>query len=71
MPNIDPDHTRMAFGFMILGILGMLALFFGLGKVEEKTSYGLIPIITALVTIAGAFAQWAFSNKPPKPPDSK
>jgi hypothetical protein len=64
----------MLFGLGILLILGVLATVFGVGHVEEKTSYGLMPIITTLSTLAGAFAQWAFGQwreekpKPPEPP---
>ena len=57
------DFTRMCFGFSLLIILAGLALAIALGKVEEKTSYGLMPLLTSLATLAGGFAQWAFSSK--------
>lgn len=57
------DTLRMIFGFSLLLILAGLALAIALGKVEEKTSYGLMPLLTALATLAGGFCQWAFTSK--------
>jgi hypothetical protein len=57
------DVLRMIFGFSLLLILAGLALAIAVGHVEEKTSYGLMPLLTALATLAGGFAQWAFSSK--------
>lgn len=56
------DTLRMVFGFSLLVIMACLALAIALGRVEEKTSYGLMPLLTALSTLAGGFAQWAFSS---------
>lgn len=72
MMKPNSDVLRMIFGFSLLMILAGLALAIALGKVEEKTSYGLMPLLTALATLAGGFAQWAFSGnkesgKPDKP----
>jgi len=53
----------MIFGFSLLLILAGLALAIALGRVEEKTSYGLMPLLSALSVLAGMFAQWAFSAK--------
>lgn len=50
-------------GFCILFVLGILALVIALGKVEERTSYGLLGIITPLTTLAGAFVGWAFGKQ--------
>lgn len=61
------DTQRMIFGFSLLLILAVLALFIALGHVEEKTSYGLMPLLTTLSTLAGGFAQWAFSAGGKKP----
>ncbi len=55
--------SRMIFGFCLLTILAGLATAIALGKVEEITSYGLMPLLTTLSTLAGAFAQWAFNHK--------
>lgn len=60
---IKTDTLRMIFGFCILLILAGLALAIAMGNVEEKTSYGLMPLLTALATLSGGFAQWAFSSK--------
>lgn len=66
--GMQRDTPRMIFGFSLLLILAGLAAAIALGKVEEKSSYGLMPLLTALATLAGSFAQWAFSRKddPPK-----
>ncbi len=56
------DLLRMVFGFSLLLILAGLALAIAVGHVEEKTSYGLMPLLTALATLSGGFAQWAFST---------
>jgi len=54
------DRLKMIFGLVLLVSLVGLAVAFGLGKIEEKTSYGLMPIITTLSTLAGLFGGWAF-----------
>lgn len=61
--KITPDVQRMIFGFLLLIILASLTARVALGRVEEATSYGLMPLITTLSTLSGAFAQWAFSGK--------
>ncbi len=61
--KLSPEMQRMVFGFILLGIMAALAAAIALGHVEEKTSYGLMPLLTTLSTLAGAFAQWAFSHK--------
>lgn len=64
MPRLTMDQLRMVFGFIILFILALLAGVISLGHVEEKTSYGLSEIITALATLGGSFGQWAFGQRP-------
>ncbi len=59
----DRDTQRMIFGYSLLMIVAFLAAAIALDHVEEKTSYGLIPLLTSLATLAGSFAQWAFSSK--------
>ncbi len=54
---------RMIFGFCFLIILAGLIGVVALGKVEESTSHGLMPLVTTLSTIGGMFAQWAFGSK--------
>lgn len=61
--KFSPDMQRMIFGFGLLAIIAGLAVAIALGHVEERTSYGLMPLLTALATLAGGFAQWAFSRK--------
>jgi hypothetical protein len=59
-----------AFGFAVLLVLGFLGVRVALGKVEEASSYGLLPIITSLSTLAGGFATWmttAIMRTSPKP----
>ena len=48
-------------GVLVTGLLGM-AVMFGLGKVEEQTSFGLTQVITIVSTIALGWAQWAFPH---------
>lgn len=53
----------MIFGFtIVLSIVG-LAVMIALGKVEENTSHGLMPLVTALAAIGGNFSAWAFGTK--------
>ena len=61
--KLSSDQQRMIFGFLLLIILATLTARVALGRVEEATSYGLMPLITCLATLSGAFAQWAFSGK--------
>lgn len=68
--EIDP---RMVFGFGILIVIAALAVVIALGTVRMETSYGLNIVLGSLATLAGGFAQWAFSsssqrNGGPKPP---
>ncbi len=53
-------RLKMLYGFLLLLLLAVLAVILALGHVEERTSFGLI--ITALATLSGGFAQWAFGN---------
>lgn len=47
---------------MLLALLAVLAGVIALGRVEEKTSYGLQFILGALSVLAGGFANWAFGR---------
>jgi hypothetical protein len=49
-----------AFGFFVLGVYFTLALAIAMGHVEEKTSYGLVQVLTALGPLGGMFCGWAF-----------
>jgi membrane protein YqaA with SNARE-associated domain len=61
-PAFDSDKMRMIFGFILLIALVVLIGVVAIGHVEEKTSYGLTPIIMALATVAGGFSNWAFDS---------
>lgn len=65
--KLSSDTQRMIFGFSLLVILACLATAIALGHVEERTSYGLMPLLTTLSTLAGGFAQWAFNGNGKKP----
>lgn len=56
------DRLKMFYGYMLLLILCVLAVAFGMGQVEEKTSYGLMPLVVAISNLAAQWAQWAFSR---------
>lgn len=57
------DKLKMFFGFGILFALATLAVCFAIGMVEEKTSYGLMPIVMALGGMGMQFSTWAFGNR--------
>ncbi len=63
------DMFRMCFGLLLVTILGGLIAAIALGKVEEKTSYGLMPLIVAVSNLATQFATYAFARKPGKDDD--
>lgn len=62
MQTPSGDTLRMTYGFLVLVILAVLAAIFAIGKVTEAESFGLMPIITSLATLAGGFSQWAFAG---------
>ncbi len=62
---------RMCFGLLLVTILGGLIAAIALGKVEERTSYGLMPLIVAVSNLATQFAGYAFSRNPKKEKDDK
>jgi hypothetical protein len=55
-------RLKMLYGFVLLTMLSILGGIIAMGKVEQATSYGLLPIITALATLSGSFANWAFGE---------
>ncbi len=63
------DLFRMCFGLLLVTILGGLIAAIALGKVEEKTSYGLMPLIVAVSNLATQFATYAFAKRPGKDKD--
>jgi hypothetical protein len=54
------DRYRFILGSLIVGTLVVLAVAIALGHVEEKTSYGLVPVVTILAKVALDFSEWAF-----------
>jgi hypothetical protein len=53
---------KAAFGFALLVVIATLAAIIALGKVEEKSSFGLQIILGCLTTLSGGFAAWAFGR---------
>ncbi len=66
-PQVNKEE-RYRFYLGALVVIGMmtLAIFVALGKVEEKTSYGLSPILMILGKVVLDFAVWAFPNNTTK-----
>lgn len=54
------DRIRFVLGAVVLLGLISLAVAIALGKVEEKTSYGLTGVVTILGKVALDFSGWAF-----------
>lgn len=50
------------FGFSTLVAYFILALIIAVGRIEEKTSYGLPIVLGALGPLGGAFVGWAFGR---------
>lgn len=61
--QISMDRMKLIFGYTLLLMLGALAFAIAIGKVHSESSFGLMPILTTLSTLAGAFASWAFREK--------
>ena len=57
------DYLKMIFGYTLLLILAALVAVIALGHVEQQTSYGLMPLITASATLSGGFMNWCFGKK--------
>ena|ERR1700743_22366 len=53
---------KIFFGYTALLTLALLAAAIALGKVEEKTSFGLQYILGALTVLCGGWSQWAFAG---------
>ncbi len=52
----------MIYGFCLLAIFGILAGAIAVGDVQEKTSYGLTPILMVMALQGEKFAAWAFQR---------
>jgi hypothetical protein len=58
------ERWKATFGFCLIFLIAGIAVTIALGKVEERSSFGLQIILGCLTTISGGFAAWAFgSNK--------
>jgi hypothetical protein len=57
------DRYRFVLGAVIVLGLMILASFIALGKVEEKSSFGLTAIMAILAKVALDFSEWAFRPK--------
>lgn len=64
--NMRNADLRMTFGFGLLLVIAGLALAIALGKVHQDTSFGLQYLLGSLSSLAGGFAQWAFSKQSSK-----
>ncbi len=60
---MKPDHLKIIFGACFLIIVAALTASIALGHVEEKTSYGLMPLLMLLASIWKDYAQWAFGKR--------
>lgn len=57
------DVWRIVYGYLLLVAICVLASRIALGVVEEKTSYGLSPLLIILTLLADRWASWAFPRK--------
>lgn len=49
----------------VVGLVILISVI-GIGHVEEKTSYGLMPLVVALSNICVLYGQWAWQVKSDK-----
>lgn len=54
------DLFAWIYGILLLVVVGSLVFLVAWGKVEEKTSYGLQPLIIILTVLATKWADWRF-----------
>ena len=57
------DRWKLLLGSLIVVAMAILAGFIALGRVEEKTSYGLAPVLTILGKFVLDFSEWAFRQR--------
>jgi hypothetical protein len=62
------DKARYAIGAITVLGLVLMAFAFGLGKVEEQTSFGLIPVLSFLGVVVTRFAEWCYHTWKTEPP---
>ncbi len=74
--NSQPDRRRtethrfILSMVLVLGLL-MLAGMIALGHVEEKSSFGLTPLLLLLSPVSQALANWAFPRRNEERDESK
>jgi hypothetical protein len=65
--NIPDERLKVllaySFGFATLAAYWSLAVIIALGRIEEKTSFGLPIVLGALGPLGGAFVGWAFGQR--------
>jgi hypothetical protein len=57
------EYLKIAFGYCLLFVFAGLIAMIALGRVEETTSHGLMPLIVALAGMGGAWTQAIFGSK--------
>ena len=65
---MSDDRLKLLYGYVLTGVIVTLGLALGLGKVEEKSSFGLRELILILGMLASQWAQWAFAGSRGKQP---
>ncbi len=65
------EKYRFLLGTLLLAGLMAVAVAVALGKVEEKTSYGLSPLLLIFSKVALDFSEWAFRPKGSDKKDDK
>ncbi len=68
---VNGERFRLILGSLILIGLISLAAAIALGHVEEKTSFGLTPIMAVMAKVTLDFSQWAFRDRPEQPEETK
>lgn len=63
------DRWRFIVGGIAVFGLVVMGFAFGLGKVTEAESFGLVPVLSFLGMFIGRFAEWAYhrAGQPPTP----
>jgi hypothetical protein len=56
------NRFKALYGLLLLVILAVLADRIAFGKVEEQTSYGLMPMIVALASALSSYCTWLFGS---------
>jgi hypothetical protein len=62
MKNLTMAQFKMAFGFLLLLCIFVLAVLIARGDVREATSFGLPFILGALSNMSGGWSNWAFGE---------